>query len=730
MMTAAMFRQLADEERVETSMANAVPAPEEWRPLLPVPAGISHKAKPHPRLGKWSRSWRYRDGDGHTLGYVARFDIADDGKEIRTLVFCEDAVGRRKWRWKGFPVPRPIFGLDRLAARPDAPVLMVEGEKTADAAGSLFLDHVVVTSPGGSKAASKTDWAPLRGRVVVVWPDADVPGNGYAEDVARLTLEAGAEFVALVAVPADFPDGWDLADPPPDGWDGERLNTLLQAAAPWDGSKPETAPNDDEAAPVDDETLFTELAALPRMEYDRRRQGEAKRLGVRVTTLDTEVDHRRPGDVENDGDAGLFADLEPWPEPVDGAALLDSLVAAFTRRVVLPDRANDALALWVMFAHAHDAAQISPILALVSPEKRCGKTTTLAVIQGLVPRALPTANITAAALFRAVEKWAPTVLIDEADTFLRDNDELRGILNSGHARGSAYVVRTVGDNHEAQHFHTWAPKAIALIGTLPDTLADRAIAVRLRRKRPDETVERVRLDRMEALTALARQAVRWVADNLEALRESDPEVPAELHDREADNWRALFAIADRAAGEWPARARATATELSKAGDDEDSARVMLLADIHAIIAERGVDRIASADLVTALVEREDRPWPEWRQGKPLTTRGLAKLLAPFGIAPGTIRNTDGATAKGYHRGHFDDALARYSPNLSVTTSQPAETLDFSPNPIRHKSENVTDGKTPKPAVTLACDVVTDENPETTEEGGIEAGNEGRWSVSL
>ncbi|MBC8337055.1 MAG: DUF3631 domain-containing protein, partial [Alphaproteobacteria bacterium] len=244
------------------------------------------------------------------------------------------------------------------------------------------------------------------------------------------------------------------------------------------------------------------------------------------------------------------------------------------------------------------------------------------------------------------------------------------------------------------------------------------------------TVEGVRVDRMEELTTLARQAARGVEDNRDALSASDPETPSELHDRAADNWRALLAIADRVGGDWPARARATATELSKSGDDDDSARVMLLADIHGIFAERDTDRIVSADMLAALVEREDRPWPEWRHGKPLTARGLAKLLAPFGIAPGTIRNEGGRTAKGYRRGQFDDAFSRYSPNLSVTPSQPAENLDFSPNSIRHKLGDVTDGKTPKPAVTLACDGVTDENQETARERGIEAENEEQWSVSL
>ena len=467
------------------------------------------------------------------------------------------------------------------------------------------------------------------------------------------------------------------------------------------------------------EAMLVELAALSPVEYDQRREKARKRLGVRVATLDAEVAKRRPV-VESDTDTtDLFSDPEPWPDPVDGAALLDALAASFTRYVVLPDGAANALALWVVFAHAHDAAQVSPIMAVVSPEKRCGKTTCLAILQALAPRALPTANITAAALFRTVEKWGPTVLIDEADTFLRDNDELRGILNSGHARASAFVVRTVGDNHEPRHFRTWAPKAIAFIGALPDTLADRSIHLRLRRKRPDEIVERLRLDRMDGLTIIKRQAARWAADNLDALRGADPNVPADLHDRAADNWRTILAIADLARGGWPGRARETARVVSNDDNGEMSGAVMLLADIRAIMFHPAVERIASANLVEALVGMEDRPWPEWKRGKPITTRGVARLLARFEIRPQTFRVDAHTTAKGYLREGFKDAFSRYLPDPSVTPSQPLSPVAYSENPSVTPPPNVTDENGRKPAENKECYGVTDEKGGMGDEWGVE-----------
>src|SRR4030067_297571 len=186
------------------------------------------------------------------------------------------------------------------------------------------------------------------------------------------------------------------------------------------------------------------LASLTPIQYDRVREAEAKLLGVRVATLDIEVKKLQaetPTDTGN-GAAVLFADPAPWPVAVDGAEVLDELVTTLQTFIVLPDGAAEAAALWLLHAHAHAAFRVSAVLAITSPEKRCGKTTALALLQRLTPRPLPAANITAAALFRAVEKWRPTLLIDEADTFLRDSDELRGGLHSGQPRDGACGIRT------------------------------------------------------------------------------------------------------------------------------------------------------------------------------------------------------------------------------------------------------------------------------------------------
>jgi hypothetical protein len=225
---------------------------------------------------------------------------------------------------------------------------------------------------------------------------------------------------------------------------------------------------------------------------------------------------------------------ESWPDVVDGAQLLADLAAWYRRYVVLPEGAADMLALWTIHTYAIEAAQVTPRLAVVSPQKRCGKTTLIALVGSVTSKALAAANITAAALFRAIEQWRPTMLIDEADTFLRDNEELRGVLNAGHYRPTAYVIRAVpvGDTWEPQKFSVWGPVAIALIGSLPSTLADRSIAVRLRRKTKHEQVERLRLDRLgNVAEELQRRCLRWAQDHLAQLKASDPAVPETLNDR-------------------------------------------------------------------------------------------------------------------------------------------------------------------------------------------------------
>jgi putative DNA primase/helicase len=422
------------------------------------------------------------------------------------------------------------------------------------------------------------------------------------------------------------------------------------------------------------------LAKLDMLAYQRERKDIAGKLKVSLSFLDKQVEAVRNPPKER----GL-PEIEPWPDAVDGATLLDEIKAAILRHVRVPTRAEEAMALWILFAHCFDAAAVSPRLAITSPMPECGKTTTLELINSLVPRAVLASNLSTSVVYRMIEKMQPTLIIDEADTFLPENEELRGVLNSGHKRGAASVWRNVGDNHEPTPFSTWCPMAIALIGKLPPTLASRSIHVELQRLRRGEIVEPFRLEKAP-YADLARKAARWALDNLNALRGVEPAMPEGFMNRRADNWRPLFAVADRAGGAWPELAREAALTLNHVDAGEDI-KAMLLADIRAVFG--GGHVLSSTELVEALKGMEDRPWPEFgRSKKPISTHAVARLLKPLGIGP--HRRRDGSS---YLIRDFAEAFERYLPpdqgSQSATVQQsPTSSASDAPPQVPHDDESV------------------------------------------
>jgi putative DNA primase/helicase len=420
------------------------------------------------------------------------------------------------------------------------------------------------------------------------------------------------------------------------------------------------------------------LAELSPVNYDRERKDAAKRLGIRASALDREVERLKSATaVRDSGGQGRPLDLkapEPWPTPVDGAVLLAELVAVQRRFVVLPDGAAEGVALWTIFAHAIDAFIVAPRLMLLSATMRSGKTTLLRILARLVPRPLLASNISPAAIFRVIEAANPTLLIDELDTFAPDNEPLRGILNSGHTKEGATVIRLVGDNHEPRQFSTWAAIAMAAIGRLPSTWIDRSVVLHLKRKRPSEKVSILDRDTFGELDELARKAARFASDNVLALGAAKPKPVDGLNDRAIENWRPLLAIADVAGGDWPKLARSKAQALSARVDEaDDSLDIALLRDVKSVFAAAGddCDRLFSARLCAALIGIETGPWSSMgRSGKPLTPGRLARRLAGFDIPSGTIR-IGKDTAKGYQRAAFADAFERY---LTDPAAMPETTL--------------------------------------------------------
>jgi putative DNA primase/helicase len=422
------------------------------------------------------------------------------------------------------------------------------------------------------------------------------------------------------------------------------------------------------------EMAVERLAALSPTEFEGVRKNEAKKLGVRASQLDRFVGERRGKTAAISGRPLNLNEPEPWPDPVDGAALLDEIAKLIRRFVVASDSIYIAAALWVLFTYVIDAFDLNPILAIQSPGKRSGKTKLMRLLLALVLRALPGANVTGATIFRVIEASRPTLLLDEGDTFIapngdNGNEEIRGILNSAHDRAMAWVPRLVpipGGDYEPRTFSTFAPIAIALIHNLPDTLEDRSIVIPLKRKLKAEMVERYRRHHEPELMELARKCARWAADNIETLKAaSDPGGLDALDDRAFDNWLPLLAIAGSVSPEWLKRA-AAAIELSKCrAETTESFGEMLLADLRQIfggVEGATYENLSSATICEHLGRMEDRPWREYgRSRKPISQKQLAELLKPFRVYPGTVRIGIGKkdTVKGYKLEDLQDVLDRY-----------------------------------------------------------------------
>jgi putative DNA primase/helicase len=301
---------------------------------------------------------------------------------------------------------------------------------------------------------------------------------------------------------------------------------------PFSSESTESDITPDPTTAQDLEKAVDVLAKLTSVECEQHRKTIAKQFAIRARSLDVMVKERRR-ELANvaAGNEILPPASEPWPEPVDGAQLLDSIRAVFRRHLVLPDHADTALTLWSVGTYVYNSFRVWPRLLVTSPEKRCGKTTCLEIMESIGRRSLSASNITPAAMFRSINELSPTILIDEADTFLKNNVELRGIINSGHIRRGAFVLRCEGDDHQTKRFSTWCPMAIFMIKMPAGTIVDRSVIIQLRRKLPNETVQRLPTDLFEAGEAIRQQAERWAQDHEEPLKKADPVLPDCSSDR-------------------------------------------------------------------------------------------------------------------------------------------------------------------------------------------------------
>ncbi|WP_405886886.1 DUF3631 domain-containing protein [Streptomyces longwoodensis] len=361
---------------------------------------------------------------------------------------------------------------------------------------------------------------------------------------------------------------------------------------------------------------------------------------------------------------------------IDGAALLNEVEAFHRRFNVFPhEAAYVAVVLWDAHAHLLDCFESTPRLAFLSPEPGSGKSRALEIVETLVPNPMAAVDASAAALFRAVagvDGKRPTILFDEIDTIFGpkagENEQLRGFINAGHRRNRP-MFRCVGDgaNQTVQAFHSFAAVAVAGLGYLPDTIRDRSVNIRMRRRARNESIEpyRTRIHEQEGF-ALRDRLATWAEQVSERVMNVWPAMPEGVSDRPADVWEPLLAVADAAGGNWPDRAREACVVLVAASkaNDKGSLGVRLLTDLrdHVMV---GIDRLPTVAILDRLNALDDAPWADLH-GKPLDNRRLSRMLAEYMTAdnePITSRNIKaaGSVLKGYYAADLRDAWARYCP---------------------------------------------------------------------
>lgn len=592
-----------------------------------------------------------------------------------------------------------IAGGYHVIGKPTDIILIGEGYATlASAHETTGFLCVVAFNTGNLKAVAQTVRKNFSDNKIIILADNDAwkdnnPGITKATEAAKGigACIAIPQFKNTSTKPTDFNDLHCM----------EGLEIVKQQIESALNDKPKEITESPEQA-------IARLSKLSAIDYETIRESEAKKLSFRASVLDKEVNKQRK-DLENDSDEVVIID-SAYQGNINSQQLLSEIQALISKHMVLPNGASPAITLWIVATYVYDAFRVFPKLAVISPEKRCGKSTMLDILSGLTCGSLLASNITPAAIFRSVDLWKPTLIIDEADTFLSGrNDDLIGVINSGHTKTTAFVVRTVGDDHTPKKFSTWSPMAFASIKGIAGTVMDRSIIINLRRRMAGEKVTRLSVDFRLENTLIREKLVKWGQDNFNQLKANPVEPPEIPNDRAIDNWLPLFTIAYAIGGEWPAKVESAYTILNSM-DEEETASIMLLKDIKSIFTNKKWVKTFSLDLVNELVKLEERPWCEWKKGKPMTQNSLAKILKTFSISSKMIRIEK--PGRGYEFNQFKDAFYRYihdTPIQSVTTLQTNDSNDFSYIKSVTNNQNVTLQKQHKAIQANDCNTVTLQN---------------------
>ena len=421
---------------------------------------------------------------------------------------------------------------------------------------------------------------------------------------------------------------------------------------------------------------FANLLKLPVERHENELSKLAKRLGEDLETLRQEF--KDFVGVADGFSAVSESDVEPWPEAVDTAELLQAIAAKYGMYVVMQPHQRTGVTLWTAMSWVHnEIATHSPILTVTSAEADSGKTTLLGVLARLVPKPSQSVEANGPNVYRYVDAAKPTLIIDEADSLFTRKTDLTSIINASWTRGTKIPRQVnIGGASVTVFFDPFCPKALGLLGgNLPRTLRTRSIEIRMVPKRPDETVAPFEhVDDFE-FAVLRRQLMRWANDNAATLKTMQPTYPPGVHNRIAVNWKVMLAIAELAGGPWPERAREAAQRLSCSGR-QPSDRMRLLAAIREMFIESSSKRvdqeITSEDVVTRLNSDPLDIWVAFNKGGRITQRQVAALLKDYEIHPIPLHPTKRKDfgRQGYRFSQFADAFARYLPEHPIIRSPP------------------------------------------------------------
>ncbi|PQV52178.1 DUF3631 domain-containing protein [Paraburkholderia sp. BL21I4N1] len=354
---------------------------------------------------------------------------------------------------------------------------------------------------------------------------------------------------------------------------------------------------------------------------------------------------------------GTPVDIIPWPIQIPSIGELVAKTERMIRRFSILDEFQVlTVALWIFASHVMDLMPFAPILGLFSPTMGCGKTTLLNVLKHLVRRPVAAGGLSPAFIYHVIERLMPTLLMDEGEHYVGKDRAMTNIINSGHTHIAGYIGKVI--NGRSKMHPTYCPKVLAMINLPAGTTYDRCIPIHLRRKLPDEAVEQMHYANEAEFAQLKSMIVRWANDARPLLMQARPARLNVSNSRTADNWVPLLTVASLGDEALLNRAIAAGERMAVSVRNRLNDGELLLRDVKPIFDATGRKWLWTHELLDILCSDEDKQWRYYCNGKPLSSRALGEMLAPFGIVSKDIRYGE-SVKKGYERAAFEDAFARY-----------------------------------------------------------------------